>query len=115
MRLNCYRVTETVRRISIPMARDLRLPHEFRLPEFTPEPMPPSHLFDGSDESLAYHRMRQRMDRNQVLNDLTDQGMPIESFLQKVGQMLEDDPDLLSHLTGRAAVRAKALRFRNLL
>jgi hypothetical protein len=41
--------------------------------------------------------------------------MPIESFLQKVGQMLEDDPDLLDHLTGRAAVRAKALRFRNLL
>jgi hypothetical protein len=52
-----------------------------------------------------------REQHNQDLN----KDMPIESFLQKVGQMLEDDPDLLDHLTGRAAVRAKALRFRGLV
>jgi hypothetical protein len=50
-----------------------------------------------------------------VLNELIDRGMTTEATLQKVGQMLEDDPDLLDHLTGRAAVRAKALRFRGLV
>jgi hypothetical protein len=100
-----YRITEPVRRLAIVMQRGLD-PRDPPVQERQEVPVP-AHLLP--DEQTW------RASRDAALNELIELGVSMGSFVHALREMLKADPSLISYLTGRAHLRAAALRFRGLV